>query len=173
MNPTVLPSTSRKSEGIKGHHVLIAFLVFFGTIFAVNGVLLWKALATHSGLVANEPYRKGLHYNQRIAADAAQHALGWSDTVAITPSGETRISVSDRDGRPVTGLAVAAVIGRAVSASFDRKLDFAEREAGVYVANAGAIESGAWILNLEARRAGGEAAAEPDYRQRRKLWLKQ
>ena len=47
--------------------------------------MIYQAMSTHTGLVANEPYRKGLHYNDRIDADARQARLGWVDTLDVTP----------------------------------------------------------------------------------------
>jgi len=172
MSPTALPTARRQPEGITGRHVLIAFLSFFGVIFAANGVLLWQALGTHSGLVANEPYRKGLAYNQRIAAEEAQKALGWVDTIALDASGRTVATFAGSDGAPVSGLTVSVQIGRGASASHDQRLALVEETPGRYVAVAGPLEPGAWIVNLEARKPGAAGAADPDYRQRRKLWLK-
>ena len=54
--------------------MLWVFLGFFGVVFVVNGAMIYSAVSTHSGLVANEPYRKGLHYNERIDADERQAA---------------------------------------------------------------------------------------------------
>ncbi len=60
----------RQVDGaLTGRHVLLIFLAFFGSIFAVNGWFLYSALSTHTGVVAVEPYRKGLAYNERIARD--------------------------------------------------------------------------------------------------------
>ena len=59
--------------------MLGVFLGFFATVFVVNGAMIYSAVSTHSGLVANEPYRKGLHYNERIAADERQARLGWTE----------------------------------------------------------------------------------------------
>ena len=78
MSPTVLPPAPRQ-QGLRGRHVLWAFLGFFATVFVVNGAMIYSAVSTHSGLVANEPYRKGLHYNERIAADERQARLGWTE----------------------------------------------------------------------------------------------
>ena len=57
------------AEGvITGRHVLIGMLVFFGVILGVNGMFLYSALSTYTGVVSDEPYRKGLNYNERIEA---------------------------------------------------------------------------------------------------------
>jgi len=68
MSPTVLPTAPRQQQGLRGRHVLAGFLGFFAIVFVVNGAMMYAAVSTYSGLVANEPYRKGLHYNERLAA---------------------------------------------------------------------------------------------------------
>ena len=103
-------SKARTPDGftLEGWHVLAIFVAFFGAIFAVNGVFLYQALATNTGIVANEPYRKGLHYNERIAAQDAQNALGWAEAVQLTPSGDLTLTLADGQGAPVTGIAFKA-----------------------------------------------------------------
>ena len=50
--------TSWFANEIRGRHVLIGFLVFFGLIFLVNGVFLYSALTTFGGGEKGSPYRK-------------------------------------------------------------------------------------------------------------------
>ncbi len=161
----------RKSEGgLTGRHVLWGMVGFFGVIFAVNGVFLYSALKTHTGIVANEPYRKGLAYNQRIAADERQQALGWQDEASITRDGHVTVVVRDAGGRPVSGLKLEAALGRPSTTTGERKFKLAELDPGTYRAVSTAIEPGTWLFALEARRA--DNSEEPDYRARRRLWLK-
>ena len=93
MSPTVLPRR-RRQQGVGGRHVLMVVLGFFGVVFVVNGVMIYSALSTHTGLVANEPYRKGLHYNERIEADERQARLGWSDSIEIGRDGRVTLLVA-------------------------------------------------------------------------------
>lgn len=173
MSPTTLP-TARRADGIDGRQVLFAMLAFFGIVFAVNGVLLYQALSTHSGLVAQEPYRKGLHYNERIAASERQAALGWRAELAVAADGDVRVALRDAAARPLAGLLVTGRLGRPVSAGSDVGLVFAETTPGQYRAQAGTIGPGAWQIDIEVREkaASGPAAGEPVYRERRRLWLK-
>ena len=67
------------SAGLTGRHVLAAMLVFFAVVFAVNAAMIYAALSTYSGVVADEPYRKGLHYNERIVADERQRQRNWRE----------------------------------------------------------------------------------------------
>ncbi len=172
MSPTVLP-TIKAETGLKGAHVLAALLAFFGIVFAVNGVLVFEALKTHSGVVAQEPYRKGLAYNDRIAADGLQSALGWKADVGFGSAGQVALTMLDRDDKPLSGLLIAGALGRPATERLDTKLSFAETTPGSYVASAGATDAGAWLVTIEARtEAPAATAGNPAFRLRRKLWLK-
>jgi len=175
MSPTVLP-ISRRPSGVTGRHVLVAVVLFFSTVFVVNGLMLYMALSTHSGLVAQEPYRKGLHYNERIAADERQRELGWKETIGLAASGTIDVVLVDATGKPVTGLALTSVVGRPSEGRHDRQVQLNEREPGRYVGEAGVLDAGAWLLAVEARPqlapTADAALREPIYRAKRRLWLK-
>lgn len=154
---------------LKGRHVLLSFVSFFGVIFAVNGYFLYAALGTHTGVVAQEPYRKGIQYNQRIVEDERQTALGWTHVADASPDGRFVLTVQDKAGAPVAGLRVAGTIGRPSTSEFDRELTFTEQSPGTYLAATTALASGAWVASFEAWGTGGD---KPAYRGRNRLWLK-
>jgi nitrogen fixation protein FixH len=168
MSPTVLPT--RREAGLKGSHVLATFVAFFGVIFVVNGSMIYNAVSTYGGLVSKEPYRKGLHYNERIAASERQAQLHWSDGVTLARDGALEIAIADGAGKAVTGLTVKAVLGRPATNREDRPFALIESAPGTYVAAAGGIDPGTWVLSFEVFE--GQAAGEPSYRGRRRLWLK-
>lgn len=155
--------------GLEGRHVLYALLAFFGVVFAVNGYFLYSALSTYSGVVAAEPYRKGLAYNERIAADERQQVLGWQDRIAATTGGALTVALTDGAGTPIHGLAVKATVGRPSTRQYDRVASLAEGASGAYAAELGALEEGSWIVAIEVHSRGAEA---PVYRAKRRLWLK-
>lgn len=155
---------------LTGRHVLAMLIAFFGVVFAVNGYFLVSALSTHTGVVAVEPYRKGLAYNLRIAADARQAALGWRDEIAFAPDGSVAIAILDRDGRRVRNLAVEGSIGRPSTAGHDQALRTKQDDGGLHHAATGPLGEGAWIVSIEVRISSSDA--EPVYRARRRLWLK-
>lgn len=179
MSPTTLPTTRLQPVGmLSGRHVLIAMVAFFGVIFAVNGVLLWQAVATHSGLVASEPYRKGLGYNRRIEADERQQSLGWTTLATVERSHGVSITLLDRLGEPVTGLQLVGTIGRPSTGHRDLALRFFEQAPGRYVAPVSGLDAGAWLLSVGAHAAGNERDGEGSsisddavYRMKRRLWL--
>jgi nitrogen fixation protein FixH len=167
MSPASL--IAQRPRNVNGRNVLAVFLAFFGAIFAVNAALIYAALSTHTGLVANEPYRKGLAYNERILADERQAQLGWSERLELSRDGRLRLALAERDSRPVTGLRVLGVLGRAATSRNDVDLALVETAPGQYEAQGPALAAGSWLVALEARSAEG---AQPIYRLRRRLWLK-
>lgn len=163
--------TQKPSPGqLTGRHVLFAFLGFFGVVFAVNGYFLYSALSTYTGTVANEPYRKGLAYNSRIAAGERQSELKWADTVELVADGTVSVTIAGIDNRRQEGLTVTGVLSRPSTSGFDHVLKFTEVEPGRYSAKAGKIASGNWLATVEARMVATDT--DPTYRARRRLWLK-
>lgn len=157
-------------EGLKGRHVLMVFLGFFLVVFAVNGVFLYSAISTYTGIVSVEPYRKGLNYNERIAAEEAQKAQGWQEALEVTRSGQVTLRLTKRLGAPVEGLIVNGTFGRPSTAQHDIKLALDEVHPGTYVAQIAPPDDGAWIVALEARSHA--APSEVAHQMRRRLWLK-
>lgn len=166
--PRAVPPAAAASK-LEGRHVLFMFIVFFGSIFAVNGYMLFWALSTHTGVVAIEPYRKGLAYNARIADGERQAAIGWSDSANLDRSGLVTIRMAASDGTPLLGLHIAAVLGRAVTASGDMPLKLSEVAPGDYRAIVGPIDAGTWMITLEASQDNDRTNL---YRAKRRLWLK-
>lgn len=171
-----MPAIPSRERNLTGRHVLILVLTFFGVVFAVNGVFLYQALSSYTGVVAQEPYRKGLKYNERIAAAERQESLGWTAGLELRQGGRLALTLSGRGGKPVTGLRVTGVIGRASSSRHDVTLTFAEEEAGVYTAAAGELAPGSWVASVEAAASGtdrpGDGSREVIYRLKRRLWVK-
>ena len=78
------------------------FFAMFGIIIAVNGIMIYLALDSFTGLQTKNHYREGLAYNQQIEAQRRQEALGWRVETTILDqqglSGRLRLSVAARDG---------------------------------------------------------------------------
>lgn len=57
-----------------GRIVLFALLAFFTTFATVDAYFVYKAITTHSGVVAENAYEIGLNYNDILAeADKRQN----------------------------------------------------------------------------------------------------
>jgi nitrogen fixation protein FixH len=165
--------TSNLAENpLTGRMVLYIFVGFFATVMAVNAAFVTLALSTNTGMVANEPYRKGLKYNERIAADEQQSKLGWTSDISINPRDKTLVAtLSDRDGNAVNGLLATIKYGRAVTDREDAVAKLTETAPGHYEANLPGDVTGGYVANLEVfdPKTNAESAI---YRARRRLWLK-
>ncbi|MFC7048509.1 FixH family protein [Emcibacter nanhaiensis] len=65
------------SKPFTGKTALLWLTGFFLIVFAVNGVMAWLALDSWNGLSTEDPYRKGLAYNEQIEQDQKQKLSGW------------------------------------------------------------------------------------------------
>ena len=72
-----LSTPEPQSRPITGRKVLWMLLGFFGVMMAVNGIFVYLALSSFSGLETVNAYVKGLDYNATLRRGAAQKALGW------------------------------------------------------------------------------------------------
>ena len=157
------------SGQLTGKHVLAFVVGFFGLIFAVNGYLVYRAVATHSGEVANEPYRKGLQYNERIAAAERQAELGWTEDISFDRSGELTVVMQDRAGLPVRGLHVDATLSRPATSRETVSIPLRELQSGRYTGSVNKPAPGSYIVDVTARPARKQEIA---FRGRARLWLK-
>lgn len=168
-----------RQREITGKHVLWGLIAFFGVMFLANGAFVYFAVSSFTGLATENAYRKGLAYNERVAAAERQAASGWRARVDLAPGGDAlSLALTDRSGLPVTGLRISAVLGRPATDRFDRALTLRERKPGRYATHlANALSPGQWILRIEAARLPPDASA-PDgggkvvYRLKRRIWLK-
>jgi nitrogen fixation protein FixH len=167
----MMANAQTPSKTLTGRAVLIAALAFFAVVFAVNGVFLFFALSTNTGVVANEPYRKGLKYNERIAADERQSALGWTSDISIDAAGTLAAILTDRDGKPVSGLAATAKVGRAATDREDIDATLSEQSPGRYETKLSKRQAGSYIANLEVSDPSASNVGVV-YRARRRLWIR-
>ena len=160
----------RGAFALSGRHVLIVFIGFFLIVFAVNGLMVYQALSTFGGLDTDDAYRKGLAYNDRIAAAATQTRLGWHDRTDYVPEARRlRVTLTDATGAALSELKVSAVMQRPATDAFDRQLSLSQTGTNTYEVDVSQLEPGAWTVDLQARRDGGGAAL---YEARRRLWIK-
>jgi len=139
-----------------GFTVLLALLAFFGVIFAVNGVMVYEALSTLSGVDTDSAYQAGLQFEQEVAEAKAQDARHWRVDARLTPAaaGE-RLDISARDafGTPLGGMQASAIFERPTDRRLDRHVVLAADGAGRFHGSADLTE-GQWDLIIELTRQG-------------------
>lgn len=155
---------------IDGRHVLFGLVAFFGVVFAVNAVFVVLATDTFSGLSTEDAYRKGLRYNETIAAYEAQQAAGWQYGVELADTNDLEIRIRDSEGAPVNGLTVDGRIGRPTTDAFDRSVTFFDHGAGLYTAATDGLAPGQWDVFLTVRH--DENGNQVSYKVTKRLWVK-
>ena len=133
-------------DGLKGRHVLMSLIGFFGLMLIANGLFVYFALSTFTGS-DSDPYRRGLHYNETLAAAERQAEEGWQSSVSYDVA-KRRLSLGliDHQSQPVTGLQIEAVVGRPVTDKEDHALSLKEGAAGVYSAGI-ELSPGQWVVS--------------------------
>lgn len=137
-------------------------LIFVGgmaVVVVVNGIMMYLATTTFTGIETENAYEKGLAYNKALAASRAQAEMGWTLNFAFDPAtggtvhgGRLTLAFSDRDGKPLDGMKVEALLSRPTSAGNDRTVALAETAPGVYGATVDQPLPGIWDVHVTATR---------------------
>lgn len=148
---------------LTGRRFLIGLCLFFGSIFAANGIMVFYALSTFDGVETDDAYRKGRAYNHVLEADAAQSALGWKTAVETTPAytdGAVQLSVSvkmtDADARGLSLAPVTLTFWRPTVQGMDVTAPLAALGDGIYRGTVQLAEAGNWIVRLRTQTPEGQ-----------------
>ncbi|MCX7932739.1 MAG: FixH family protein [Rhodovarius sp.] len=101
-------SPSRDVDPSRSRWIPWAFVGAMLLVVAVNGVMVWLALSTFTGVTTPRAYDRGRAYNEVLAEAARQDALGWRSSVRLE-AGRLVVEVEDAEGRPVQGLLAGAL----------------------------------------------------------------
>jgi|JI10StandDraft_1071094.scaffolds.fasta_scaffold132035_2 nitrogen fixation protein FixH len=133
---------------LKGWHVLVMILAFFGVTIGVNTIFVSYALSTFAGEDVKQPYQKGLEYNDKLASRQAQAALGWQATIAARreKNGESVFVVRlvNAENQPLSALDVDLQLRHPANAYLDRSLKLMPLGDGVYEARVAGLKRGQW-----------------------------
>ena len=94
------------------------FVLFFMTFMAVDAVMVTLAVRTHTGVVTEQAYEKGLSYNDTLKAVAEQTSWGWKDSISVQ-DGNIIYALKDENGDAVTDATVTAQFIRPVQDGHD------------------------------------------------------
>lgn len=139
---------TKPEKQLKGWHVLLIMMAFFGVMFAVNGVFLYHAITSFPGEDVKKSYVQGLNYNQTLEARAAQATLGWTAEAGIEDD-KILFRLMDRDGRALSGYPVIAELRRMTTDASDALLTFAPGPEGTYIYALDDVASGQWRLTFQ------------------------
>jgi nitrogen fixation protein FixH len=115
---------------------------------SVDAVMVTLAIRTHSGVVTEEAYEKGLAYNKTLDAARRQAEDGWHHEMTI--EGRTlRFRLLDKAGEPVRGADMVVRIKRAVESGHDFEVAMPPSDSeGYYKTVLDVPMAGAWQVRV-------------------------
>lgn len=137
---------------VTGRTVLLWLVVFFGAVFAVNGIMIKAATSTFGGVETQSSYRAGQMFEQEVAKAERQDARHWQVTGTLTRDsvGEAVLSLTARDekGVALTGLAARARLAHPADERLDHVIAFTRVGAGEFKGVTEA-QPGQWELIID------------------------
>lgn len=124
------------------------FVAFFVFLAIMDGIFVYIANQTHTGVVTDNAYNEGLKYNQTIAKAEAIEELGWTASVDYQGA-DILVTLTDKDGVAISGADVDAVFIRPTKEGSDFKAELVEQAPGTYTASANAAQ-GQWDIRVYA-----------------------
>ena len=152
---TPKPIAPRRPFALTGGMVATMLILFFGVVVSVNATILTMALRTMPGVETRSAYEDSQRFNEEIARQHERDSRGWVATTTLARQGEgaaLSVTLADRNGGPLAGLAASARLRHPATAARDHDLSLSESRPGRYEASFGTIEAGSWILELQVKR---------------------
>ncbi len=140
-------ASEASGKELKGWHVLLIMLGFFGVMFAVNGVFLYHAITSFPGEDVKKSYVQGLNYNDTLASRAAQAELGWTAEAGLQDD-QLIFRLRDAEGAALSNYTVIGELRRTATRDGDQAIIYTAQADGEYVADAGALAPGQWALRI-------------------------
>lgn len=160
MMATLSLTRNKPSKVMKGHHVLFWMMGFFGLMFVVNGVFLWAAITSFPGEDVHHSYLQGIHFNDRLSAQAYQEKMGWRSEVGLLTSDDGDVLICrilGPDGSALAAGPVTAEMRRAATQNSDIVLTLAPVGGGEYQASLPLLAEGAWHVIIDTNIHDGDA----------------
>jgi nitrogen fixation protein FixH len=140
---------------------VIGWLVLVGSVLAINGAMVYLAIKTNPGLVVDDYYDRGQHYEQTLVSNLAKDP-GWTMRAELPTdikAGETRVvrfNLVDKAGQPVAVDGVTFYAYRPSDVTRDFSLPMTLEGPGRYVVQASFSVFGVWDTVFAARQGGDE-----------------
>jgi nitrogen fixation protein FixH len=129
------------------------FIIFFAIIFIVDGIIVYLALSTSTGLYTDNAYEKGLMYNKIIAQFNQQEQSPLKPTIKIDSNNVLKVKIG-LDNLDQVSNVIADFISP-VQAKEDFRVKLTQKN-GEYVALIKAPRPGQWQVRVHFESSGKE-----------------
>lgn len=158
--------SSARPRELTGRHVLTMILAFFGVVVVANGVFIWLAIGSWTGLETENAYVEGLRYEEHLKRAEAQRALGWR--LGHGWAGDAfEVRLRDAAAAPVGGVELTAAFRRPTHEGEDVRVILYPRQRGVFRSDPLRLAPGQWDLVILVSREGRTMFRRDD-----RIWVK-
>lgn len=135
------------------------FFAFFAVVVTVNGIMIYIALSSWTGLETKNHYLKGLSYNDNLQGAEQMANLGWQKQLDVVQiSGlltKVVYELKDKEGKAITGAVVKVLAQRPTHHGYDQEVTLQETTAGVYEGPVEFPLEGQWDLRQIVQKGEG------------------
>jgi nitrogen fixation protein FixH len=135
---------------LSGRQFLFGLIGAFAVVFAVNGLFIYLALDTFSGLDIDNSFVQGISFEEEI-----QEAHEWKVEIDPTDLGKNvvriNVEIARVDGRPASPYSMDAEVRRAVAANNDQDITLTETTPRHYVGEVALAGRGQWQIRVRGR----------------------
>jgi len=136
------------AKNIAARRIFMRWIVGFFSVFIIVDAFFWYlASDSHTGLVTEQPYEKGLAYNDTVAASDAQLALGWSSKIKLDGS-DVIVTLTDSDDAAITGATLKVSFTRPTMEGYDFSALLHGDGSGVYKSSVEFPLDGQWDVRI-------------------------
>ncbi|MGN7438960.1 MAG: FixH family protein [Alcanivorax sp.] len=130
-----------------GKQVFAIFALFFLAIIIVNSIFIYIAVESHTGIITQNPYEKGLKYNETLSKAKSQRHM--HDSISYD-DGILRWELVDTNGDSINTASVTVKLIRPVQDGYDFETTLNHITNGVYEADLDLPLTGQWEAHLKA-----------------------
>jgi len=140
----------------RGRYIPWLFVAGFAVVIAANVTMMTFAIDSFSGLETRDSFKRGVGYNDVLAAQDRQNQLGWQPDLRFAADadagdgvrGRLELFLADADGQPLSGAAVEARFVRPTHSGVDFDLPLHGVADGRYGADVTVPLKGVWDVRL-------------------------
>jgi len=143
-----MTDTTKSGPRPSDKYIPLYFVAFFVVLAILDGIFVYLATKSHTGVIEQNHYQRGLEYNDRVAAAEAQSALGWQSDISLTEDKKLLFKLTGKDNTPLESAQVRAQFIRPTQEGRDFVIDLSEIQGGLYVGEPASLEKGMWDIRV-------------------------
>ena len=139
------------------------FVWGFVVVLAANGIMVFFAFDSFTGVSTEDSYRRGLGFNEQLAAKRRAERLSWQIAARLDRAASGRrlvLALHDRSGRPLSSAQVRAEFHRPIEQGLDFAVALRPVGGGRYEAPVATPRPGQWRVLFHIAYGGERIAAE-------------